>query len=327
MAYNFTIDECDIVDKKLLGSYRSKREAWLLWLDHNEPSSIDNQVYNLMWSDAVFWTLNEARKFTDDKHPSSAITPILAEFIDQGYIAIQIISISKLFEKNSSDPRHGVISLRRLVDEIVDNANLFTRENYVCYDGLPFDPEPVRQRFLAHISANGPGFISISREGPDAWDSSERLHIQFDKLSKTASGGRNRNDIISKDVFKSLKSVFDDVAFEHIKELRHKIFAHAADPHSRSYAHTSIDNVQLGRILQAQKNLLQLMQVVSNLILQAASFTSAIAIPQFNQFEHITLPYVKPEDRNKLSEFWSSHTRERNEWLRVSTKTILPNFI
>jgi hypothetical protein len=326
MAFKFTITQCDVTNQLLLASYRQMREKWLSWLDHNEPNSIDNQVYNLMWWDAVFWTLNEARKFTDSNSPSSAITPILAEFIDQGYLALQILSISKLLEKNSTNPRYGVISLRRLIDEIVENRSLFTRENYVCHDGLPYDPEPARQRFFAQMSASPARVVSLSTEGPDAWDMSERLHTQFDKLAKTNPENRRRDDIISEDVFNALKSIFDDSAFGHVIGLRHKIFAHAADSHSRSYARTNIDKVELGQIVQAQKNLLQLMQIVSSVILQAANFTSAIAIPQFNHFKHINLPYVREENKRKLSTFWDSHAKERREWLQQSAKTILPNF-
>jgi hypothetical protein len=68
------------------------------------------------------------------------------------------------------------------------------------------------------------------------------------------------------------------------------------------------------------------MQIVSSVILQAANFTSAIAIPQFNHFKHINLPYVREENKRKLSTFWDSHAKERREWLQQSAKTILPNF-
>jgi hypothetical protein len=296
-------------------------------LDDNEPSSINNQVYNLMWWDAVFWTLNEARKYADKNNPSSALTPILAEFIDQGYVALQVISISKLLEKNSGKPRRGIISLRRLVDEVVESANLFTREIYVCYDGLPFDPEPARQRFFDQIAANPNCTMPRPIEGPDAWEMSQRLHAQFDKLSGVTPSCRKRDDLISVDVFKALQSVFDDPAFEHVINLRHKVFAHAADAYSRSYVQTNIKNIELDQIIKAQKNLLQLMQIVSSLILQAANFICAVAIPQFNQFDYITCPYIRPENRNKISTFWNEHTEERCEWLRDSVKTLLPNFI
>ena len=33
---------------------------------------------------------------------------------------------------------------RKLVKDLKKNCGLFTRENYVCYDGLPYDYEAVR---------------------------------------------------------------------------------------------------------------------------------------------------------------------------------------
>lgn len=51
-----------------------------------------------MWQDAVFSTFNEARRDTDAAGPSAAVAPILAQFLDQGYVASQVLGISKLFE-------------------------------------------------------------------------------------------------------------------------------------------------------------------------------------------------------------------------------------
>jgi hypothetical protein len=36
------------------------------------------------------------------------------------------------------DSGSGVISLRRLLKGMRANINMFTRENYVCCDGLPY---------------------------------------------------------------------------------------------------------------------------------------------------------------------------------------------
>jgi hypothetical protein len=321
--YHYAIEQCDVQDRSLLKNFREKRSAWLLWLDHKEPSSIDNQFYSMMWCDAVFWTLNEARKFAAENSPSSAITPILAEFIDHGYLAQQILSISKLVEKNSPQPGKGIISLRRLVDEICENSFLFTRENYVCNDGLPFDPELARQKFLQRMATQTPSFSWMPTDGPEAWDTSVRVHQEFDELSGSPSDNRSRKDCISDRVFTSLRAAFDDTSFDHILAFRHKIFAHAADPQSRSYAKTQIDRVELENIIRAQKILCQLMQTISSYILCGPSFTSVVAIPQFNQFAHITLPYVSPDHRTKLSTFWSQHCRERNEWLKRDLNQVL----
>jgi hypothetical protein len=36
------------------------------------------------------------------------------------------------------------LSLPRLVKDLERNRDLFTRENYICHDGLPYDYQAVR---------------------------------------------------------------------------------------------------------------------------------------------------------------------------------------
>jgi len=56
----------------------------------------------------------------------------------------QTLEIRKLTEsgKRNGKPKKlkdQVISLRRIAEDMEDNWNLFTRENLVCHDGVPFD--------------------------------------------------------------------------------------------------------------------------------------------------------------------------------------------
>lgn len=323
MPYSYELDQCDVSDKKSLKIFREKREVWLSWFSHGISSSIENQLYNLMWWDATFWTLNEARKFADEKSPSSAITPILAGLIDQGYLALQILSLSKLVERNSADRSKGIISLRRVVDEIRENAKLFTRENYVAHDGLPFDAEIAYQKYLQEMEGKPRGAIWVAAGGSSDWAESRRMHEIFDGLSGIGAKQRSRTDVISERVLDSLEAVFTNQSIKHILNLRHKVFAHAADEYSRSRVATQIDRVEFGHIISSQKVLSQLMQVISADILSGPNFGSLIAIPQFNQFDHISLPYVRAKERSKLSEYWDKHVNERNGWLAEASKVIL----
>jgi hypothetical protein len=320
MNYEFDLADCDVREehKESVKQFRAKRATWLGWLDSAEPNSIDNQIHYLMWWDATFWSLNEARKYADDEKLSSARTPILAEFLNQGYLALQIHSISKLIEKNPSNPKKGIISLRRLVDELIAHSQYFTRENYVCHDGLPFDPEPEKQRFF---EANGA--MPLAQAGPKAWAKSEIMHRGFDRLAKTTEGKRSRDDEIHPHIFESLRAALEDDSFAHILDLRHKIFAHAADATSQAEAKNQIQNVELSRIERAQKILCQLLQTISANILCGPVHTSTIAIPQFDQWRFVEQPYVHRDDRQKISKFWNDHCSNRNGWLLTAADDIL----
>jgi hypothetical protein len=52
-----------------------------------------------------------------------------------------------------------------------------TRENYVCYDGLPYDYEAVRDRAFSNLPRNESG-VSVGvmpTSGPEGWPMSERI--------------------------------------------------------------------------------------------------------------------------------------------------------
>lgn len=137
------IEECDVDDKDALAKYRAKRTDWLHMLVGDKQHSISTQISEMLWNDAVFRTVNEARRLARiGDYKSSARNFSIAHFMDQGWVAWQALAIRKLMEPAARQPEKQVISLRRVIDEITANRALITRENYVCHDGLPFDPEP-----------------------------------------------------------------------------------------------------------------------------------------------------------------------------------------
>ncbi len=70
---------------------------------------------------------------------------------DTGFVAIQTTAIRRLTERSLEDPSKGVISLRRLVDDIRENRCLITREVYVGVDGLPYDSSAAKTRWMESI--------------------------------------------------------------------------------------------------------------------------------------------------------------------------------
>jgi hypothetical protein len=128
--------KCDVVDHKRLEEYREKRYEWLSWyeLRKGEPNTIQQQIFSMMFLDMAYRILASARQNPEQEVAFSAQNGLMAHFLDQGYLATQVLAIRKLLDK-----RKDVFSLRRLLDDMADHRDLVTRENYVCYDGLPFD--------------------------------------------------------------------------------------------------------------------------------------------------------------------------------------------
>ena len=160
--YEFPIGHCDVQDRKALARYRGKRIKWLAWLEGDPDNSIVSQLHGMMWSDATFRALNKARGYASQQSPTGAVAPLLAEFLDQGFVATQVLAITRLIDKGSE-----VVSLWRLLDDIAENPNLITREIFVCFDGLPYDARAAETAYWAkHGRPKTSASVGLPTSGP-----------------------------------------------------------------------------------------------------------------------------------------------------------------
>ena len=57
--YEFTIAQCDVIDKAALAAFREKRRIWLVWLETDEHHAIWQVLSTMVWRDVVFRTIAE----------------------------------------------------------------------------------------------------------------------------------------------------------------------------------------------------------------------------------------------------------------------------
>ncbi len=190
MAYEYSPEECDVICRERLMAYRDKRTEWLRLLDGDPQHSISLQLSAMQWNDVAYRCFNEARRLTSPTAPSSALAPMLGEFLDVGYIATQVLAVSKLLEGNPNDPKKSVISLRRLVGDLATHRDLITREIFVSHDGLPYDPNPARERFYAALVAKpgGPHAAWVATRGPEGWGNVDLMHTSFEEQANCSCG-------------------------------------------------------------------------------------------------------------------------------------------
>ena len=201
--WKYPISECDVIDRVKLVSYRELAEHWHNLMYGDEEYSVWNQISDLLWQDIVWRSFNEARRWTDEDGPTAAVAPLVAGLLDRGFFTGQVLGISRLTD--ASDPKHpkrGVVSLRRLVDEIVSNKSILTREIFVSHDGLPYDWESVSRSEIAALprADQGQAATWLPMDGPTAWSSAHSRHKQFDLLANTMGNTRFREDLIGEDL-------------------------------------------------------------------------------------------------------------------------------
>lgn len=319
-VYEFESSVCDVKNKDKLVTFRAKRAEWLSLFDRDPIHPISHQISAMLWNDAAYRSFNEARRFATSDRPLAAIAPMLAELIDIGYVATQILAIGKLLEKNPAHPTKAVVSLRRVLDEISTNQDLFTREIYVSFDGLPYDYQTVRDRHIQEVTKSGDtGARWLPTKGPEAWGMSEIMHRSFDRLSGVSSNERSRGDRIKCEVFTKLQAALEMPLFENLLLQRHKLIAHAADESNRPNV---FDEVTLDKLAEAHRILVQVSFVVSANIL-CGSGVGGVPTPQFDPFEHLENPFVLKDQLAELAEYWHQHGNERENWLSDAQHDIL----
>jgi hypothetical protein len=183
--YKTPVDQCDVIDRKALEQYREKRYEWLSWyeLRKGEPNTVQQQLFSMMFLDFAYRTLASARQGTDQGSAFAAQSGLLAHFLDQGYVATQVLAIRRLL-----DGRKDVFSLRRLLDDMTDHRKLITRENYVCHDGLPFDSEA----WQSQVQGVEVQIWGIQAPGLHKFLASRVRHEMFDRLSGVSPTTRQR---------------------------------------------------------------------------------------------------------------------------------------
>lgn len=310
-----------------LEEYRAAHARWLEWLDGDPVHSINGQLSQLLWQDAAFRTFNEARKITQTSGQSAAVAPILASFLDQGYVASQVLGISKLVEySDPKRPKQGVISLRRLVDDVIANHGLLTRANFLALEGAPYDYESIRAKEVQaqlEKAQDGVTVFWTGGGGEQDWALAERMHEQFDRLASVKPEARSPRDLVSKDLLARVDAALSDEVFEAIRILRHKTLAHAADAFSRQQVDATKSGLSFNEVDRAVALLLSVRQVMQAGVLFSSWRAGAVPVPQHNQFEFLDLPFVAGDKIGDLQTFWARHSAAQDQWLDDGYKILM----
>jgi len=312
--YTYPIDQCDILDKVKGETFRQKRLIWMEWLKGQDPHSISPQIYSMLWDYALFCVVNELRKIaaTEPENGVSFNGPVIRLF-DAGFLTTQAITIRRLTEKPKSDPQWAVISLRSILKDIKKNANLITRENYVCYDGLPYDHEAAHRQWLSTLPRDSGGVHVgwLSTNGPNAWHVSELVHKNFDKLSGVEPENRKRTDIIRADVFAFLESQIETC--KDIKKYVDKFIAHASAPETRIGLPDDQQGITLDRLNAYHKTIYQVAGFISSQLLYESNL-GGLPVPQFDHLANLDKSWTTPQNLNRARQTWDEYAKEVSVW-------------
>ena len=307
--YAYSTAQCDVAPEKraALQSYRDKRSLWLSWIDPDEHHAIWRVLSAMVWTDVSFRVLTH---FAVNDENNSLNNSLLAEAVLDGHVATQVLAIRRLIDSRNSD----IISLRRLVKDLGRSFALLTRENYVCFDGLPYDYEAVQQKEM--MERAGEGFFWGEISGPTAHGTSRRAHEQFDKLMGIDPAKRSREDHLPASLLTTIERWLDDSGADELAKWSHAFLAHAGGPESRR--RTTDLMVTTNKITGAIKALARVTEAISAWLLYAGGRTNSLMpVAQFNQFAKLDKPIMQAggEAEADAYELWHRLSDERNRYL------------
>ena len=305
--YSYTLAQCDVPPERrsVLETYRAKRRLWLSWISSDEHHAIWTVLSDMVWTDASFKALTS---FAIGDESNGLNNPLLAEALFDGHVATQVLAIRRLMDDRNTD----IISLRRLVKDLRRSWPLFTRENYVCFDGLPYDYEAVQSKDMRERV--GKGFFWGETCGPGAYGTSRMAHEQFDKLASVDAANRSREDRLPASLLTTIEKWLDDSGADQLKEWSHAYLAHAGGPESRKKLASL--NVTANKITNAIKAMSRVTEAVSAYILfDGGRSGSLMPVAQFNQFEKLDKPIMRTGGEDAAYKLWHQLSDERNSYL------------
>jgi len=259
----------------------------------------------MVWTDVAFKTLTQLA--INDENNALHNT-LLAQALIDGHVATQVLAIRRLTDDRNSD----VISLRRLVKDLKRNFHLFTRENYVCFDGLPYDYEAVMHKEMLAHAGKGPFWGQTS--GPGAHSTSRMAHEQFDRLARIDSTKRDREDRLPLSLLATIERWLDESHADELAQWSHAYLAHAGGPQARKRIADLL--VTANKITEAIKALARATEAVSAWLLFAGGRSNSLMpVAQFNPFERLDKPIMPAGGEDEAYKLWHQLSDERNNYL------------
>lgn len=288
-GYKYTIAQCDVPEerRRALRQFRDKRQLWSLWLDQ-DAHAIWQTVHAMVWTDVAFKVLSGLAEDDDN----ALNNPLIVETLLSGHVATQVLAVRRLMDRGSS----GIISLRRLVTDVGSNFHLFTRENFVCFDGLPYDYQAVQQARLEKLTPNKgqPIFMWLATDGPEADGASEMAHEEFDRLAGIDPAKRTPLDRLPRRLLATIEKWLVDSDADDLAKWSHVYLAHGGDRAARE-AKAEL-KVTANRIAGAIKVLARATEAAARLLRAGGRSSALMPTAQFNQFEKLDKPVMRSAD-------------------------------
>ncbi len=301
--------------------FNEKRGAWIKCLCGDDRNSIVNQTIRMLWNNASFLIINEARKMAPSAPEGGVqLNGLMHRLLDSTFFESQLLAIRRIIDPHPISGAKSVFSLKALIGDMKAHIDLMTRENIFAAREMEYDYEAVKQKCQEYcMSRLGSGAFAIPSEL--WWERLEQLHKTIDQLSGTPNNERRPTDTIDHRVFDSLTEKLEGVTTADMAEHVNKFIAHAATPESRNLVNADDAKITLGHIWEAHKSICAIVRFLDQYLLTG---NYHVLMPLGgNKFAYIEKPLVVTENVTRLDEVWENYEKEVQNYSPINLATIL----
>lgn len=256
----------------------------------NSENGLQNIVESLAWNDSIYRTFNEGLRLSRNKASRQRLPNSLIEYIHHAHIAYIVISLRKLYD-DKKEGSHAVNSLRTATQQILKNAHLFTRQNYVAFDDVPYDDnDKLDWKTRAIVQAR---------------------HSQFDSLCGIRAGTpRRKTDVLDVNIPKKLHK--RTRLRPEIERFANKFLAHSSAKKNRPSEEVTLENPTLGHIQAQYRNVIWSTQQIAKLLCEA--FLSLVPTPQFDVLMNWENGLFDSPTKRRLIKYWYKRMGWWQKW-------------
>lgn len=230
--------------------------------------------------------------------------------IDKCFFNNQLMAIRRLTDKKGTD----VVSLYKLLNQMKGNCKNLSRLNYFVIlkgRGYEYDYSEIEKKHNEYIKKNLRMGEVIGIPDELNWERSERLHFNFDKLSKNKSGNRTPEDIIDNSLFDKLLNELD--CCEKLREHVDNFIAHSLKPEKIEKLDDEALRVTFEHLWEAQQIICKVTNFIGLYLLGIVDY-ELLPIPHGSFLQYIEEPLISKEGKPKLRKEEDEFRNEIRSW-------------
>lgn len=291
-------------------NFQAEYNKWLKRFDSEDKNCILKQVQNMLFETLIYRCVLKARSIAPkDSKGRIKLNGAVHYLIDKCFFNNQLMTIRRLTDKGED-----VVSLYKLLNQMKGNCKYLTRRNYFMILqelGYEYDYSEIKKKHDEYIEKNLRMGEAIVIPDELDWDKSERLHSDFDKLSKNKASNRTPEDIIDNSIFDKLLDELD--CCEKLRDHVDHFVAHSLKPEKVEKLDDEALRVTFEHLWEAQQIICKVTHFVGLYLLGIVDY-GLLPIPHGSFLQYIEEPLITKEEKSKLHEEEGKFRNEIHSW-------------